>query len=352
MAKQVENWGANRKWNENVKRAVLADVVPLATPYVAYIDPANACNFRCKFCPTGHPELLRKIQRPTGVMDFNLFKKIINDFKLFPEKLRVLFLHKDGEPLLNPRIGDMMALAKRSEIAPVVWLTTNGALITHERAIEIIESGIDYVRLSVEHVTAEGYLDFTKTYSNYDGLRRNIDFLFNEKNRRGSHLKIWAKMIDFNFTEDELKKFGEDFGGIADEVLLTGTGVWTDQMGIDFNLGANPQAGYDGATPMKKNRIVCPYTFYNIAINFDGTTGGCMLDWSHSLVAGDARTQSIVDIWTSPAMNRVRLAHLEGRRKEFLSCNGCQCVQFMPADNELDDVREKLIPMFKDEGKS
>lgn len=343
MEKTVQKWGSNRKWNPDVKRAKLAEVIPLSTPYVAYIDPANACNFRCTFCPTGHPQLLQKVNRPLGIMDFELFKKIINDFKQFPEKLRVLFMHKDGEPLLNPRIGEMLALAKSSDIAPVVWLTTNGSLMTEDKAKAIIDSGIDFVRLSVEHVTSEGYKDITKKYDDYAGLLKKIEFLYNEKERRGSHLKIWAKMIDFHFKPEELEKFATDFGPITDEVLLTGTGVWTQEMGIDFNLGVDPKAGYDGEMPLKKDRIVCPYTFYNIAINFDGSTAGCMLDWSHSLVAGNVRDHSLQEIWNSREMNRIRLAHLEGRRKEFLSCKGCQCVQFMPEDNELDPFREELI---------
>ena len=346
MTRTVERWGANRKWNENVQRARLADVVPLSTPYAAYIEPTNLCNFRCKFCPTGHPSLLKRVKRASGLMDFELFKKVIDDFKEFPERLRVLFIHKDGEPLLHPRIGEMLAIAKRSEIAPVVWLTTNGSLLTRERAVEIIESGIDFVRLSVEHVTAEGYRALTGTFEDYDGLRRNIEFLFNEKNRRGSPLKIWAKMIDFNFTKDELEKFGRDFGEIADEVLLTGTGVWTSEMGIDFNMGAKPETGYDGVMPSKKDRVVCPYAFYNIAVNFDGSTGGCMLDWAHSLVAGNARDRSLREIWNGAEFNRVRRMQLEGRRREFVSCNGCQCVQFMPEDNELDPERERLLKLF------
>ena len=345
--KNVERWGAGRKWNNNVERAKLIDVIPLSTPYAAYIEPANVCNFRCKFCPTGHPSLLRKVNRPSGIMEFELFEKIIQDFKQFPEKLRVLFIHKDGEPLLNPRIGDMLALAKKSEISPVVWLTTNGSLLTQEKSIAIIESGIDFVRLSVEHVTSEGYRDITQSYDDYEGLLRKVEFLFKEKERRGSHLKIWAKMIDFNFTPEELEKFGKDFGPIADEVLLTGTGVWTNEMGIDFNLGAKPETGYDGVMPSNKKRIVCPYSFYNIAINFDGSTGGCMLDWAHSLVAGNVRNESLQDIWNGREMNRIRLLHLEGHRDELVSCKGCQCVQFMPEDNELDPYREQLIKRFK-----
>ena len=347
MDKKVQKWGADRKWNVNVQRSRLVDVVPLSTPFAAYIDPANICNFRCQFCPTGHPSLLRKVNRPAGIMDMELFKKIINDFKQFPEKLKVLFLHKDGEPLLNPKIGEMLTLSKASDISPVVWLTTNGSLLTEELSRTIIDSGLDFIRLSVEHVSAEGYKEFTKTYDDYDGLRKNIEFLYAEKERRGSHLKIWAKLIDFNFPPAALEKFAHDFGSITDEVLLTGTGVWTNEMGIDFNLGADPKAGYDGVMPLKKDRVACPYSFYNIAINFDGSTGGCMLDWAHSLVAGNVKTESLQDIWSGREMNRIRLLHLEGRRKELLSCNGCQCVQFMPEDCEVDHDRERLIKLFK-----
>ncbi len=346
MTKTVEKWGADRKWNPDVQRAQLAEVIPLATPYAAYIEPTNLCNFKCAFCPTGHPGVLERVKRPSGLMDFALFKKVVEDFKEFPERLRVLFIHKDGEPLLHPRIGEMLAIAKRSEIAPVVWLTTNGSLITRERAIEIIESGIDFVRLSVEHVTSEGYRTMTKTYDDYDELRRRVAFLHEEKTRRGSSLKIWAKMIDFNFTPAELEKFGRDFGDITDEVLLTGTGVWTSEMGVDFNLGAKPQAGYDGVMPLRPDRVVCPYAFYNIAVNFDGSTGGCMLDWAHSLVAGNARERSLREIWNGEEFNRVRRMQLEGRRREFVSCNGCQCVQFMPEDCELDPHRERLLKLF------
>jgi radical SAM protein with 4Fe4S-binding SPASM domain len=346
MTKPVERWGSKRKWNENVQRSRLADVVPLSTPYAAYIEPTNLCNFRCRFCPTGHPSLLKKVNRPAGLMEFALFQKVIEDFKQFPERLRVLFIHKDGEPLVHPRIGEMLALAKKSDISPVVWLTTNGALLDQEKAVAIIDSGIDFVRLSVEHVTPEGYRSMTGKFDDYDGLRRNIEFLFNEKNRRGSPLKIWAKMIDFNFTKEELEKFGRDFGDITDEILLTGTGVWTNEMGIDFNLGVKPEKGYDGEMPSKKDRVVCPYTFYNIAINFDGSTGGCMLDWAHSLVAGNVREHSLVEIWNSAEFNRIRRMHLEGRRGEFRSCKGCQCVQFMPEDSELDPERERLLKLF------
>ena len=31
-------------------RTRLEEVIPLETPFVLFVDPSSACNFRCKFC--------------------------------------------------------------------------------------------------------------------------------------------------------------------------------------------------------------------------------------------------------------------------------------------------------------
>ena len=61
----------------------LSEALPLDTPLKLMIDPANACNFKCHFCPTGHDQLLKEVNRPKGVMDFGLFCKIIDDASRF-----------------------------------------------------------------------------------------------------------------------------------------------------------------------------------------------------------------------------------------------------------------------------
>ena len=49
-------------------RTPLETVIPLQTPYVVFVDPASACNFICKFCPTGHRDLIDDTGRYQGVM--------------------------------------------------------------------------------------------------------------------------------------------------------------------------------------------------------------------------------------------------------------------------------------------
>ena len=162
----------------------LGDVIPLATPFTILIDPTNACNFRCTFCPTGDKQLLKKVGRPIGLMSFDLFQKIIDDLDGFEHKLKKLQLYKDGEPLLNKKLPNMIAYAKSRGVAELIETTTNGSLITPEIANKIIDSGLDRIRISVEHVSNSGYREITKTEQTYDEILDNIRLLYEVKKQK------------------------------------------------------------------------------------------------------------------------------------------------------------------------
>lgn len=341
----VPYWG-NRQYNATRTRVLLPNVMPVSTPYLVNIDPANVCNIKCQFCPTGHPELLKKFDRPKGKMDFDLFCKVINDLTQFPERIKVLLLHKDGEPLLNPRIGDMLAYAKKSGVAEVIWLTTNMILLTPKLVEEIIDSGIDFVRASINHVSDEGYRNLTVNYSDYERVRRNTEMLFKEKERRGSHLKIWAKFNNFGMTDEEIAKFGRDFKDITDEHMLVNPMGWTYGQEFDFKLGFHPETGQEGAVPLKEGRVVCPYPFYRMVVNFNGDISVCELDWTMTTVVGNAREEAMIDIWNGQRIHAFRLMQLEGRRWSHNACKQCSCVTYMPDENDMDAHQDRLLKLF------
>ena len=118
-------------------RIELKNALPLRTPYVIYIDPCDTCNFRCKFCPSGNLELMKKTKgRDHGPMDFEVYKGIIDSLEEFPDPVRVIRLYKEGEPLVNPRFADMVRYAKASPKVQRVDTTTNASLLTPERSLE------------------------------------------------------------------------------------------------------------------------------------------------------------------------------------------------------------------------
>ncbi|MGP1408476.1 radical SAM protein, partial [Selenomonas sp.] len=62
-------------------------------------------------------------------MDFSLYQKFIDDLAEFPVPLKVLHFAGLGEPLLHPRIADMVRYAKEKNIAQTVDIVSNGALL-------------------------------------------------------------------------------------------------------------------------------------------------------------------------------------------------------------------------------
>jgi len=308
------------KINDFIK---LVDNLSLSTPLLLMIDVSNICNFRCSFCPTGDPELLKSFNRPQGVMSFKLFSKIIDDISKFDKKVKSLDLYKDGEPFINKDLGKMIAYAKSKNVADLVRTTSNGSLIDESRAIEIIGAGLDNIRISVEHLNDAGYKKITSTYSHYESIRKNVEFLFREKTKRGSGLKIHTKIIDIGLSNDEKSKFLHDFEPISDSVSIDTLMGWSLSEQKDFTLGITSNKGTDEETPIKKNRKICPLPFRCLAVNFNGLVSTCCVDWSWGTIIGDAGKENLIDIWNGRKLKEFRKLHLRNERSKIKVCNSC-----------------------------
>ena len=68
------------------KRTVLAEVLPLDTPFVVQIFPIYACNFKCCYCIFSVDKMKRGFISDEIVMNFNLYKKCIDDMTRFPTR--------------------------------------------------------------------------------------------------------------------------------------------------------------------------------------------------------------------------------------------------------------------------
>lgn len=327
----------------------LADLLPLSLPESMHIDPANVCNFRCAFCPTGDNELLRSVQRPAGHLDFDLYTRIIDQVAALVRQtgrtLSILHLYKDGEPLLNQRLPEMAAYAKRAGVADLVAMTTNGSLLTEERAGKLIDSGIDQVRVSVIHVSSARYRELTRTWADYEKIRTNVRFLYAEKKRRKSHLHVLVKINDTALTDEERARFRADFGDISDDLRFDTLMGWSRSDVKDFTLGVEVSTGMDGATALRE-RQVCPEPFSRLAVNFDGQVSVCCVDWSFGTIVGDLRRESVADVWNGERLRRFRLTHLRGRRGDIPACANCQYLTGEQTYRTLDQHAERLLALY------
>ncbi len=337
------------KFRHSAELHRLKDVLPLSTPFSVLVDPSNACNFKCTFCPTGDSGLLKSVNRPLGIMTLGLFCKIIDDMKGFDRKLIKLFMYKDGEPFLNKELANMIAYAKEAGVAESIEITSNGALINPAWATKILDAGLDGLRVSVEHVHDAGYKKITQTNTTYEAVRKNIEHLFKEKQLRKSPLRIVAKIIDVGLSEEEKEKFIKDYTPIADAVNIDSLMGWSDCEKKDFTLGMGSAitTGQDGISPLKKDRKVCPQPFKTMAVNFNGLVSVCNVDWSLGTIVGDAARENIVDIWNGEKMREFRLTHLRGDRKSIPACSNCHYVQGVHPMNDMDGVAAGLIRVYQ-----
>lgn len=324
--------------------------LPLGVPQSLHIDIGNLCNFRCTFCPTGDNDLLAKVNRPKGMMPYELFTKIIDDLKEMCAStggvVEEMHLYKDGEPMIHRDLGKIIAYAKRSNTARSVETTTNAALLTKEKAVEIIEAGLDVLRISVEHVSPEGYKKITQNYSDYEKIIENVKFLFEEKSRRKSPLQIKVKIVDVNLTEKEIEKFKSDFGPVSDILNINQLMGWSNSGMKDFTLGVKVKRAMGGVALLHEKQV-CPEPFRSMAINFNGQVSVCCVDWSFGTLVGDVSAKHLNEIWNGSAMTEFRTKHLDNKRNEIEACRECHYLKGFADHLVLDDRREILKEKYR-----
>jgi 12,18-didecarboxysiroheme deacetylase len=100
----------------------------------------RACNLKCMHC------YAHAVERPTQQeLSTDQAKAVIDDLKEFGVPV---ILFSGGEPLLRPDLAELAQYAVGKGIRAVI--STNGTLITQEKAQELKEIGLSYVGVSLD----------------------------------------------------------------------------------------------------------------------------------------------------------------------------------------------------------
>jgi MoaA/NifB/PqqE/SkfB family radical SAM enzyme len=115
-------------------------------PVCLYLETTNRCNLPCTTCPRTFEEL-----EPAANMSFELFRSIVDQY---PGVSRVV-LHGVGEPLMVPNLPRMIRYLK--ERGTYVLFNTNGTLLNERRGRDLIASGLDELRVSLDAAEPEAF---------------------------------------------------------------------------------------------------------------------------------------------------------------------------------------------------
>ena len=171
----------------------------------------------------------------------------------------------------------MVAYAKASPRVQRVDTTTNAALLTPERSRAILDAGLDRLNVSVEGMTAQQYREFSHAELDFGRFVENIAWFYDH--RGGCELNV--KINGDNLTSEQEQAFFATFGDICDGISVERTiDYWPkyNAMRVDYDESVTLLGG-------KSREVqVCPYVFYEMCVNSDGTFSLCRFDWNHAML--------------------------------------------------------------------
>jgi MoaA/NifB/PqqE/SkfB family radical SAM enzyme len=169
-----------------------ASQTPLPSPVEAYFEVANRCNSKCATCP-----LTFSPQEAARQLSLEEFKALVDQL---PDLKRAV-LQGIGEPLLNRDLAAMIAHLKARGVYTV--FNTNAALLTRRRQLELIQSGLDELRVSLDSSTPETYLK-VRGIPAFDRVVANLAEMVRTRQDLGSatpRVSIWMTALRENLSE-------------------------------------------------------------------------------------------------------------------------------------------------------
>lgn len=339
---------AEIKPNYDSNRKKLAEIIPLPYPFTVYIEQTRHCNFKCFYCihsTRGIPEgEFAQLGYPIKHMEFAMYEEILKQLAEFPKGIKRIVFSGLGEPLMNPRLPEMVKMAVEAQIADRVEIITNGVLLTQEMSDELIEAGITNINISIQGINAEQYEETCGPRIDFNQFINNLTYLYHHR----KNTKIYIKAIDATLKnkEDE-KEFYEIFGNISDRIYIEHLIVMQQQMDGLKNKVDGTRNFYNEELDL--NRKVCAQAFYFLQIGCDYDTFPCPVPGlGKGLSMGNVKEKTLLEIWNGPKRHKLLRTMLELKKDTIPECNNCTCFNAInnPLEN-LDEDASQLINLFQ-----
>ncbi|GAU75654.1 radical SAM/SPASM domain-containing protein [Fusibacter sp. 3D3] len=299
-----------------LERTKLAEAVPLETPFSIFVFPTTFCNFRCNYC--GHSMGLSKMKNLYDFepqhMEMSVYLKVIEQLKAFPSKLKLLSLTGHGEPLLNPKIADMVKIAKESNVAERIEIISNGSLLNKEVADALIDAKLDTLKISLQGMSDKSYLKTCGTEISFEKLIYNLNYYYSHKQQG----KLFVKIMDIALDEGEEVLFYNTFENSSDRMFIEK--VRPVYSGVNYDLELTTTMDRYGN--IHKNRNVCPLPFFMLGIFPNGDVEPCDTIYK-PVILGNVKEHSLIEMWNGDILKEFQLSHLLLKRSENSKCATC-----------------------------
>lgn len=288
-------------------------------PMAVSFEPTTSCNLRCPECPSG----LRSFRRPTGMLEFSLFKKTIDEIA---GHVSYLTLYFQGEPYLHPDFFNMVNYANKKKIFTAT--STNAHYLTPENARKTILSGLDKLIISIDGTDQESYKKY-RIGGSLDKVIEGTKNVLQYRTKLGSNNPyVVFQFLLLKSNEHQIRRIKS----LAYEIGVDKLRLKTAQI-YDFNRKSgvipdelkysrymlNPDGKY-----RIRNKLLnhCWRMWSSSVITWDGRIIPCCFDKDAIHQMGHLGRHNFNEIWNSSAYRDFRNAILHSRR-DIDICKNC-----------------------------
>lgn len=272
-----------------------------ALPVEYIVETTAKCNLYCPMCPR------ETHKQPKEDMTEEIFTRLVEQAGSTGEHMMLIGL---GEPFLDPKIFERIEYCEKHHISTL--LSTNGTLLDEEACARILDSSLEHITLSFDGFSKETF-EYYRKGAKFEKVRDNFVRFARMKHERGARVQVVVQMVVMDGNAHEIADFQKFWSGIpgVDQVRLK-----ADETNL-MQPAAAHQPG-DWKHP-------CHYLWRGaMYVKHSGDVYPCcqsyMLDGAP---VGNVGTQSLAEIFNSPAMQRMRRLHADKQAGEIDVCSRC-----------------------------
>ena len=304
----------------------------LKFPPVIRIGPTNRCTARCFYCPREYIH-----DKGSGYMEWEMYKSIVDQAKIGgADKISFALF---GEPLLHPRIIDMLAYAKRAGLK--IGLSTNGIILTKSLADKIIDLKLETFECSMDGYTRKEFMA-GKQVDKYEQAKNNLLYLFKRAEEQKSqtvynvhfvdigHVSLKNKIRFIKYWSKKLERLKSMTGFYYEPHNWAGT---RDYLRKQMNF-------FDRILTKISFKKPCMY-IKGININYNGDVYVCTNDPTEKAIIGNIKRNSIEEIYNGEKREKFLKENEQGAFQD-VNCNICTANTVLP----LSFIKKRIINLF------
>jgi radical SAM protein with 4Fe4S-binding SPASM domain len=288
-------------------------------PMSISIEPTTSCNLRCPECPSG----LRSFTRPTGMLDQELFKRIID--QLAPT-LSYLTFYFQGEPFIHPRFLEMVKYASGKGIYTAT--STNGHYLKDDVASAAVMSSLDRLIISIDGTSQDTYQSYRVGGSLEKVIEGTANIIRWKKKLRSRTPHVVFQFLVVKPNEHQIPQvysLAKELG--VDQVVLKTAQIYDYKNGSELIPTQNRYSRYtkrnDNSYEIKNSfSNECWKMWHSCVVTWDGKVVPCCFDKDAHFVLGDLTQHSFKEIWNSDVYNQFRTSLLRSR-SDIEICKNC-----------------------------